>query len=707
MIKLTKQRTVTTWLTLAAVVAFCVLLNLLGTKLNAALGLPLYLDNIGTVLSALLGGYIPCITVAFLTNIIGGMFDSNTMYYCVISVFIAAAAVVFADKKMLTRFPHVAVSVVTFAALGGILGGALTWLINGFSFGEGFSVDFAAAINRVLPLGYFVTNLLACFLVDAVDKVIAVAAGLLLYAVVPRKLIQRLREQSWYYLSIYKKDEGLARKKRLSLRVKVTLLVAVSTTMVAVTAIGVSIVQYHRATVEEYSRTGTKLTELIEKKLDKTKLTRFIEQGRQAEGYRETEDMLASIREAAGNVEFIYLYQIEEDGTHVVFDLDTPEVKANQAGDVIAYDKTITKYRDELLAGEEIPVDITDDIYGWVLSVYRPLRDDSGKTLCYVGVDLPMEELRAREFAFLTRLISLFIGFLVLIRTYAVWMADRKIIRPINLIADAAGKVTYDSQQARSRSLEMLEELDVHTGDEIENLYDAYKGATADTVRYIDEVQRKNAQIVKLQNGLVMVLADMVESRDKCTGDHVRKTAAYTEIILHQMREEGIYADTLTDEYVAEVISSAPLHDVGKIAVSDTILNKPGKLTDEEFAKMKTHTTEGGKVIDKAMLLVAEESDYLREAHNLAVSHHEKWNGKGYPDGLTGEEIPLSARVMAVADVFDALVSRRSYKESFSVEEALDIIREGSGSHFDPNVVKAFLDAEPEVRRVAAQNMEI
>ena len=318
-----------------------------------------------------------------------------------------------------------------------------------------------------------------------------------------------------------------------------------------------------------------------------------------------------------------------------------------------------------------------------------------------------MEELRAREFAFLTRLISLFIGFLVLIRTYAVWMADRKIIRPINLIADAAGKVTYDSQQARSRSLEMLEELDVHTGDEIENLYDAYKGATADTVRYIDEVQRKNAQIVKLQNGLVMVLADMVESRDKCTGDHVRKTAAYTEIILHQMREEGIYADTLTDEYVAEVISSAPLHDVGKIAVSDTILNKPGKLTDEEFAKMKTHTTEGGKVIDKAMLLVAEESDYLREAHNLAVSHHEKWNGKGYPDGLTGEEIPLSARVMAVADVFDALVSRRSYKEPFSIEKALDIIREGSGNHFDPNVVKAFLDAEDEVRRVAATNMDI
>ena len=203
-----------------------------------------------------------------------------------------------------------------------------------------------------------------------------------------------------------------------------------------------------------------------------------------------------------------------------------------------------------------------------------------------------------------------------------------------------------------------------------------------------------------------MVLADMVESRDQCTGDHVFKTAAYTEIILCQLLKEGVYSDQLTEEYITEVVNSAPLHDVGKITVSDVILNKPGKLTDEEFRIMQSHTVEGGKIIDKAMSIVDEDTGYLTEAKNLALYHHEKWNGKGYPAGLKGEEIPLSARVMAVADVFDALISRRSYKEPFSIEKALSIIREDAGSHFDPLVVQAFLDAEDEVRRIAKLNLE-
>ena len=173
------------------------------------------------------------------------------------------------------------------------------------------------------------------------------------------------------------------------------------------------------------------------------------------------------------------------------------------------------------------------------------------------------------------------------------------------------------------------------------------------------------------------------------------------------MQKEGIYADQLSEEFISEVVNSASLHDVGKITVSDTILNKPGKLTDEEFNAMKSHTTEGGKIIDKAITLVSEESGFLTEARNMAACHHEKWNGKGYPNGASGEDIPLSARVMAVADVFDALVSRRSYKEPFTVEKAFDIIRNDAGTHFDPLVVKAFLDAGDEVRRTAAMNMDI
>ena len=306
----------------------------------------------------------------------------------------------------------------------------------------------------------------------------------------------------------------------------------------------------------------------------------------------------------------------------------------------------------------------------------------------------------------LAKIISLFLGFLILIRTYAVWMAERHIIRPVNSIAHVSRHSGYDTPEAREKWLKMLDALNIRTGDEIETLYEEYKTAARNTVRYIEETQRKSEQLAKMQNGLILVLADMVESRDQCTGDHVFKTAAYTEIILRQMQKDGFYAEQLSEEYIDEVVRSAPLHDVGKIAVSDVILNKPGRLTDEEFRIMQSHTTEGGKIIDKAMALVDEDSGYLNEAKNLALYHHEKWNGKGYPTGLKEEEIPLSARVMAVADVFDALVSRRSYKEPFTIEKALEIIRTDAGTHFDPLVAQAFLNAEDEVRRVAKMQME-
>ncbi|MBO4385378.1 MAG: HD domain-containing protein [Clostridia bacterium] len=208
--------------------------------------------------------------------------------------------------------------------------------------------------------------------------------------------------------------------------------------------------------------------------------------------------------------------------------------------------------------------------------------------------------------------------------------------------------------------------------------------------------------IERLQDGLILVMADLVESRDKCTGDHVRKTAEYTRIIMEQMRKDCSYPDELTDEFIEDVVRSAPLHDVGKIQVSDAILNKPGRLTPEEFEEIKSHTTAGRDILTEAIDMVSEErSGYLLEARNLAYCHHEKWNGTGYPQGLAGEKIPLSARIMAVADVFDALVSKRSYKEGLPIEKATEIIREGIGTHFDPLVAEAFLKAGAEVRAVA------
>ena len=166
---------------------------------------------------------------------------------------------------------------------------------------------------------------------------------------------------------------------------------------------------------------------------------------------------------------------------------------------------------------------------------------------------------------------------------------------------------------------------------------------------------------------------------------------------MESLKKKGYYAEKITPKFMSDVVRSAPLHDIGKINIPDEILNKPGKLTPEEFEIMKTHATAGKKIMEDAISTVQGEN-YLKEARNMAAYHHERWDGKGYPEGLHGEVIPLSARIMAVADVFDALTSPRVYKEAYPLDKALSIIKEEAGKQFDPRCVEVFMDSLPEVK---------
>lgn len=204
-------------------------------------------------------------------------------------------------------------------------------------------------------------------------------------------------------------------------------------------------------------------------------------------------------------------------------------------------------------------------------------------------------------------------------------------------------------------------------------------------------------QVSGMQSGMITLMAEIVENRDDNTGGHIRRTAKYVENIAEILKKQGVYRDILTDGYMRDMIVAAPLHDIGKIHIPDAVLNKPGKLTDEEFEIMKTHTTAGEELLNRAKEELGE-SRYLNTAIEMAAYHHEWWDGKGYPYGLSGIEIPLCARIMAVADVFDALTSKRCYKAAMPLEKAYAIIREESGTHFDPVVVEAFFAAEEDMR---------
>ncbi len=205
------------------------------------------------------------------------------------------------------------------------------------------------------------------------------------------------------------------------------------------------------------------------------------------------------------------------------------------------------------------------------------------------------------------------------------------------------------------------------------------------------ELVANQKKISSMQAHMISGLASLVENRDMDTGEHISRTSAYVKTLAENARADGVYTDELTDRFISLIYTLAPLHDIGKIIIPDSILKKPGKLTPEEFEQMKMHATFGGAVAKEVLSGITDE-EYLSCASDIAKYHHERWDGKGYPEQLKGEEVPLSARIMAIADVYDALVSERCYKKAMTPEEAFEIIREETGSHFDPLLAKVFMD---------------
>ena len=211
-------------------------------------------------------------------------------------------------------------------------------------------------------------------------------------------------------------------------------------------------------------------------------------------------------------------------------------------------------------------------------------------------------------------------------------------------------------------------------------------------------IKKRTEKIMQLKNGIISVIADIVESRDEITGGHVERTTTYLKLMINAMKSKGIYAEEIEKWDLSVVIPSARLHDVGKIKVSDVILNKPSSLTTEEFEIMKKHAIDGEQIIEQMITKIGEES-FLLHAKLFAGYHHEWWNGKGYSRGLKGEEIPLQGRIMAIVDVYDALVSDRPYKKAFTHEKAVEIINNDKGTHFDPQLVDIFMSVSDELAK--------
>ncbi len=215
------------------------------------------------------------------------------------------------------------------------------------------------------------------------------------------------------------------------------------------------------------------------------------------------------------------------------------------------------------------------------------------------------------------------------------------------------------------------------------------------------EVRRRTRELSLIQDATIVAMASLAETRDNETGNHIRRTQIYLRTLARHLQSHPRFSAELTDENIDLMYKSAPLHDIGKVAIPDRILLKPGELTPAEFEIMKTHTTLGREAISRAEALFGGISSFLRFAKEIAYSHQEKWDGTGYPLGLSGERIPVAARLMAVADMYDSLITRRIYKTAHSHAQAIDILRAGRGTDFDPDIIDAFLALQDDFQAIA------
>jgi len=291
-------------------------------------------------------------------------------------------------------------------------------------------------------------------------------------------------------------------------------------------------------------------------------------------------------------------------------------------------------------------------------------------------------------------ILMLFVMFTALLATAVIaFIRHWTLSRPIKKLGNAARDIAKGDFSVRITPLRTDGRKDF-----VEVLFDDFNTMTEELAfinnNLQDLVNEKTKKVTKLQESILKTMAGMVDYRDNLTGEHIGRTQHTVKLLLDEIKKQGVFTEIADNWDIPLVLQSTQLHDVGKIAISDNILKKPGPLTNQEYDEMKKHVLFGLRIIER-IETESGESDLLKYAKIFALTHHEKWDGTGYPNSLSGERIPLQGRIMAVADVYDALISDRSYKKAMTHEEAVKIIKEGKGAHFDPLLTDLFLGIEP------------
>jgi HD-GYP domain-containing protein (c-di-GMP phosphodiesterase class II) len=661
------------------------------------------LDTVGTIFVAAIAGLFPAVLTAVLTNVVLSFIIPNALYYAIISVLVAITTAKFVSSGKLKNIKKILIYLLILSLIGGIISTGIQFLILGKPQYEIVSQT-ATAIFRVKDgVGFYFAVTVVNIIINILDKSVSAGLGFLGAHFIPAKIKETVWNSGWKQRPLTDEDIRLMRhaRGRQSVHNKMSWMLISAAVSLVVIISWICISLYFEDCKEEYSVNAVNAANFASQVVDGDNVVQYLRWGADGEGYDETKMLLSKILKHSQGVQYLYVIRVEQSGIIYLFDIDTGDEEGFAPGTMRSYDEAFVPYKEKLMAGEEIGLITAKDNLDMVITAFSPIKDSNGKTVAYACADVFFGYFSSFAKDFIIKALLMLSGFMILALQWVLYVSNYYIVYPINSITEAArGFVeSRGDQQAIDENVKNTRKLLISTDDEVQDLYEAICMMESDMAEHVRDLRHYADSTSKMQNGLIITMADMVENRDSDTGAHVQKTAAYVKIILNGLKAKGYYAEKLTEKFMADCETSAPLHDIGKIHISDTILNKPGKLTEEEFEIMKTHTVFGREIMENAISTVKGEN-YLKEARNMAAYHHERWDGKGYPEGLHGEVIPLSARIMAVADVFDALTSPRVYKPAFPIEKALDILTEESGKQFDPKCVEVFMDNLTDVKRI-------
>ncbi len=686
------------YITIIVGTAINVLLYYLTNKNN----LPINFDIVGTIWVVAITGLFPGVMTAVLTSIFCSFIRGVSFYFGIINVLLALYTAHFMLKRPLSKLNNLITYTITVSSICGGLSTILQWILLGMPEKESVSTA-VDTLSELSGINRFIIFFIVNTLLHLLEKGASVGVVVVLMMFIPKSRVEAIRasglKQRPYTSS--EMDDMKLRNKNVKInsgrRVSVILLVLSLSLVIIMGCIGVE--QYFKVIKDERIEVAKNTAMAAAAVIDPDKVDAYISNGESEKGYMGTKEILQRIYDSSTVVQYLYVVKIRDEGGVIVFDLDNKEDKGYSPGYYMKFEKLFDPYLSAMSAGEDIEPIESDFSSGWIITALSPVRNDKGICECYVCADVSLKYAAGELWIFILKVILMLSQFFVLIVVYGLWNTGIYTVFPIDGIVMYVERFirSGDDQESLDENVRMLRKLDIHTNDEIEMLYHSICNMAVNQVEQLRSVRRLSDSALKMQDGLIITMANLVENRDSDTGAHIQKTAAYVKIIVEGLKRKGYYAEKITPKFISDVVRSAPLHDVGKINIPDSVLNKPGKLTDEEYEIIKKHTIAGREIMEQAIDTV-EGENYLKEARNMATYHHERWDGKGYPEGLHGEVIPLSARIMAVADVFDALTSARVYKPAFPVEKALQMIREGSGNQFDPKCVEVFLESIQEVK---------